>query len=63
MDAAALGNMAAGDSSPQHMAQDAARFLREHVQMSDVLLYMRDLLKTYAALQTFEVCDPVRFRV
>ena len=52
---AVAGKVADGDSSPQRMAQDAARFLREHVQMTDVLLYVLDLLKTYAALQTFEV--------
>ena len=60
---AVAGKVADGDSSPQRMAQDAARFLREHVQMTDVLLYVLDLLKTYAALQTFEVWNPARFRV
>lgn len=30
-----------------------AQFVRDHVRMADVRLYVRDLLREYAALQTF----------
>ena len=41
--------------SPQRISNQAARFLRERLRMEHLRQYMLDVLKTYAALQTFQV--------
>ena len=43
-------------TAPERIANSAAAFLDAHLRMTDVRRYMLDLLKTYAALQTFQVC-------
>ena len=42
-------------SAPERVARSAAAFLDAHLRMTDVRRYLLDLLKTYAALQTFKV--------
>lgn len=46
---------AGGGSSPQRMGSQAARFLRDPLRMEHLRQYVLDVLKTYAALQTFQV--------
>ncbi len=56
-DAASLPAAARGAeaSAPQSVARHASEFLDAHLRMDDVRRYLLDLLKTYAALQTFQV--------
>ena len=42
-------------NAPQRIARSAAAFLDAHLRMRDVRQFMLDLLRTYAALQTFQV--------
>ncbi len=42
-------------TAPERIAGSAAAFLDAHLRMKDVRQYLLDLLKTYAALQTFQV--------
>ena len=44
-------------SAPERIAGNAAAFLDAHLRMKDVRQYLLDLLKTYSALQTFQVRD------
>ncbi|PSC76631.1 O-glucosyltransferase 1-like [Micractinium conductrix] len=47
------------DRMPWEVAASGQRFVREHVRMQDALLYIRDLLRSYAALQRFKP-EPVK---
>ena len=41
-----------------HFGADALQFIEDHVQMEDVRLYIRDVLKEYASLQTATQIKP-----
>ena len=54
--AAAGGNYSWGSPlMPWEIAANGQRFVQDHVRMQDVLMYIRDLLRSYAALQRFKV--------
>lgn len=63
MEAAAEADGFSGSRGPEHMGRQAARFLREHLRMEDVRQYVLDVLKTYSALQTFQVGIPIIIEV
>ncbi|KAL3133656.1 hypothetical protein ABBQ32_008167 [Trebouxia sp. C0010 RCD-2024] len=46
------------DLHPQEIADAGLKFMEDHVQMGDVRLYIKDVLKEYASLQTAKEIKP-----